>query len=287
MTTFLAELLFSAVLWGSLITWGLWRWRKRVESGIARKLLWLPLIWIGLHTALAWYGLVLPPAGQLIDADSGKPIRNIRVTTAWVSYPLSLWTTVCSGEQAHLSDENGSFAFPLAPMPTLFFGTLYRAQLIQPPGRMLAGRGAFPPKPLRGVISISHFKPNGPVSSGGPFWQCEFVIGLGASSHLLEGEEYPFDVMYREACTEALPWTLTDVYIQDLMRYAIVKGMHEPKGFVSRAPLPPFLSAELRRLQPVGCRPAGGLCASSIGAKDRDEFCSYFKQLLTLLGDDK
>ena len=285
MRTFLFEFLFSAVLWGSLFTWWLWRWRGRVESGLARKLLCLPLAWIGLHTALAWYGFVLPPSGRLVDADNGAPIKNTRVTTSWVSYPMSLWNTICSGEQAHLSDENGEFAFRFAPMPTLLFGTFYRSQLIRAPGRVLEGRGAFPLMPLIGTVPISHFTPNARIMGDGPFWQCELVIGPGASSHLLPGEEHAFDVMYRDACVEKQAWTLTDVFIQEMMRYAFLKGRADPMGFLSRLPLPPFLRDELRRLQPVGCRPAGGLCASSINPNDRDQFCRYFTKLQAAVRD--
>jgi len=185
---------------------------------------------------------------------------------------LSLWTTVCSGEQAHLSGEEGYFFFPLAPMPTLFFGTLYRGQLIQAPGRLIAGRGAIPLKPILGTVPISRYKPNSSRSVTG-LWQCEVVIGPRASKDLFRGETHPFEVLYREGCIEKRPWSYNNAFLRDMDRLE-----SQPR----RAGLQRPPSLELGRLlrEELGgrsCPSVNGSCVYAVSADLHDRFCAHFE----------
>ncbi len=280
MLTFLAEFLFSAVLWGSLLTWWLWRRRKRAQ-GFGAWLLWLPLAWFGLHTAFAWYGFILPPSGRLVEDESGKPIPNARVEAIWsTAYPVLVMLGKCAGFQAHLTDANGTFSFPFAPLPTLFLGTLVRGLQPMPPGRVLNGRTRIFPLWLRGEIRIRHYEAGKPWTdshSGG----CESKFLPQHWGGLLRGEAYPFSVAYREACVEHQPWTLTNFYNWDLWRYATVKGWHDPKEWVSLPQLPPALSVKFNALHIGPClSPDGGACAMAIDPALRAEMCSYFTEAM-------
>jgi len=286
MLTFLAEFLFSAVLWGSLITWWLWRRRKRAQSGIARKLLWLPLFWFGLHTAFAWYGFVLPPAGRLVEDQSGQPIPNARVETNWGTFPVMALIGDCPGFQAHLSDAEGDFSFRFAPVPTLFLSPAWRTIMPQVPGRFLTGRAVFFPKWLRGEMRIRHYQAG---HSAGRFMggSCQRKFLPQNWGWRLRGEEEPFSAVYREACVEQQPWTLMDLFIRDLMRYAIVKGMHDPKRFVSRLPMPPALNAKFNAIRPGACGSEEGVCATAIDPALRAEICSYFTNLIRITQEER
>ncbi len=282
MLSFLAEFLFSAILWGSLITWWFWRRRKTAIGRFRHGLLTLGMGWFGLHTAIAFYGFLLPPSGRLIDADSGEPIKNSRVIATWTSYPFTIWTSYCSGKQAHLTDADGDFAFRLAPAPTLVFGTLVRGLNPQVPGRIDNRKHALLLAPLWGDIPIQRYAP-GRKLAGGPNTGChvEILPQYDFNLEVLPGEEHPFEVMYREACVERQPWTFYDQYLQDMK-------MSGPAGRHAELPLnDPRLIAvfKLRPLiAPRGCPPIGDLCASPISADVHDTHCVYFSWLRELAG---
>jgi len=280
MLTFLAEFLFSAVLWGSLITWGLWHWRKRAQTGVARRLLWLPLAWFGLHTAFAWYGFVLPPAGRLVEDQSGQPIPNARVEAHWGAYPVLVSIGYCPGFQAHLTDADGDFSFRFAPVPTLFLGTLWRNITTQVRGRFLISRSAVFPKWLRGEMRVRPYQVGHSAQRyGGGGCKSKFLPQHWGG--LLPGEAYPFSVAYREACVEQQPWTLTNFFIWDLWRYATVKGWHDPKEWVSLPQLSPALSVKFNALHIGPClSPDGGACATAVDPALRAEMCSYFTEAM-------
>jgi len=287
MLTFLAEFLFSAVLWGSLITWWLWRWRKRAQSGFARKLLALPLFWFALQTAFGWYGLLLPPSGRLVDADSGAPIPNVRVVANWIGFlPPALWTTYCSGKQAHLSDAQGEFAFPFAPVPTLFAGVLGRGLNPLPTARIAQRRLAFGLEPLRGDMPVSQYAP-GRKLGGGPNTGCDVEIGSQYPSNLrvLPGEEHPFERTYREACIEQQTWSLTDAYLHDLVRSSRIRigELADDHPLQLAPPLP--MQEAIRRLAPDGCPPIGNRCVRAVIPEVRSEICTYLQPLHNIKGE--
>ena len=277
MNELLGELLYSAIFWGSLVTLLLCWLLRKISNRFGRAVLWLPLVWFVVHTVIAWYGFLLPPSGRLIDADSGAPIKNSRVIATWSSYPLSLWTSYCTGKQAHLTRSDGAFAFRFAPYPTLLLGSFYRGLNPEVPGRIDNQRGALMLAPLRGDVLIQRYAP-GRETFGGVGGDCDIQIAPQYSDNLqpLSGEESPFEVMYREACIEHQPWTLTDHFIRDMMmRRPKVSGGYSgwpPKD----APPEEIQHLLLEELDPRGCPPIGNECASSISSETHEKFCTYF-----------
>lgn len=122
----LAEFLYSAILWGSLVSWLLWKGLRRWRNIWCYLILGGPFLWLSLHTAIAWYGFFFPPMGRVLDDSPDRPMKGERVIATWVTYPMGLWTSHCSGRQVHLTDAEGSFAFRFAPWPTLVWGGMMR-----------------------------------------------------------------------------------------------------------------------------------------------------------------
>ncbi|MDZ4811074.1 MAG: hypothetical protein SGI99_00465 [Pseudomonadota bacterium] len=277
MLSFLAEILFSAILWGSLITWWLWRKRKTDRGRFRHGLLTFGMGWFGLHTAIALYGLLIPPSGRLIDANTGAPIKNTRVVVTWLRYPLPIFVSGCSGQQAHLTDNDGGFAFPLAPAPTLFVGTLGRSLHPQVPGRVLNGRSRIFPQWLLGDIPIRHFEPGRERIDSSPGVNCK-ALPLTAQYRrgLLRGEEHPFDLHYREACIEKQPWTLTDMYLSEMMSSSWLLGRRLSPTETITVPPSLHLLEEYRRLLALQGCPGHSLCTTTVEPAVRDKFCAYF-----------
>ncbi|MDZ4813072.1 MAG: hypothetical protein SGI99_10730 [Pseudomonadota bacterium] len=289
MNNFLSEFLYSAVLWGSLLTALLWWLRSKAKSRVSRGLLFLPFWWLVLHTAIAWYGVLIPPSGRLVDADSGEPIKNARVIATWISYPMAIWTSHCSGRQAHLTDGDGGFAFRFAPYPTLAFGTLFRGLNPKVPGRISNQKFTMLLKPLWGDVPIQKYAPGRWTSEIGPNTGCRVAIApqFDYADGLLPGEELPFDVMYREACIERQPGTFTNEYLYFMMQSSsdsagqrhVVSGLDDPKWIAVQ---------ELRpQIVPAGCPPIGNLCAVEVSAKVHDAHCEYFSWLRELNGSSQ
>jgi len=284
MMSLFAEFLFSAILWGSLITVWLWRRRAHSTGRLRRGVLTVGLAWFALHTAIAWYGFVLPPSGYLVDADSEDPIKNARVVATWGSYPMSLWTSYCSGRQAHLSDEDGHFAFRLAPAPTLIFGTFARGLNPQVPGRIGIRKVAVLLAPLWGDMRIQRYVAGRTITSGGLSTACKInIIPQYRGNRVLAAEEHPFEAMYREACVERQAWTFYDQYLQDMLLrgppggyYASEQLPDDPRQVAVRVLLPDVATG--------GCPPYGNLCVSPIDANVHDTFCTYFSWLRDLNG---
>lgn len=285
MAQFISEFFYSAILWGSLgtaVTW--WLWRRC--SSVARAFLTLPLAWIALHTAFAWYGFVIPPSVRLVDAESGQPHTNRRVIATWISYPLALWTSYCSGRQAHLTDAEGDVSFRFAPWPTLVVGTLARGLNPEILGRIDNRTSATFPLPLFGETRVHHYAPHRGIS-GGPNTGCKKSIAVQYSgSENLAGEINQFEIMLNEACLTSNPLTLTDLYMQDLVRGA---ARHTSSG------APPLAIQRLfRTFGGHGCRTSGipgglsfalssreegGICAQAIPRGVRDQLCAYYVTL--------
>jgi len=265
----ISEILYSAILWGSLGTaliWWLWR---RSTRRVIRLILIMPLGWIALHTAFAWYGFVIPPSGQLVDADTGQPHANRRVIATWISYPLSLWTSYCSGRQAHLTDAEGDFAFRYAPWPTLIFGTFVRGLNPEILGRLDNRSTALFPVPLIGDIPVDQYA-SGRNTSRGPNTECKKHIAVQYSgSQTLPGEVSQFIAMRREACVARNIWTLTDLFMLDLSRDA--------HRYTFGVAPPTAIQNLLRTFGESGCRTAeGGICAQYISTAVRDQLCAYY-----------
>jgi len=225
MSQFLSEFLYSALLWGTPITGLLWWLQRRARIGFVRKLLWLPLFWIGLNTANAWYGFLLPMSGRLVDADSGQPIAGVRVYANWHSIPMSVWYNFCTGQQAHVSDARGQFAFRFVPYPSLVFGALYRGVDPRVPGRIIVNKAGYLWAPLVGDMAIPRYVPGHRTSSQGRTSGCDGSIAPQfvnlpkgvLNQTLLPGEEHPFEVLFREACIGQRPWTYNNQYLLDLI----------------------------------------------------------------------
>lgn len=267
MNSFWSEFLFSAVLWGSLLTALLWTLRRRSARVSHRRLLAIPLLWIGAHTAFAWYGLLLPVSGRLVDADTGAPIANARVVSTWHSYPLGLWTSYCSGRQAHLTDAEGRFAFRFVPLPSLFAGTMLRGINPRVPGRINHRTLNTFPAPVLGDVEIQPYAAGRSVSRTGPNTECRAAFAPQyAGTAELPGELHPFDAMYREACVERRPWTLTDIFLTEMM-------MRRPKSATSTAP-PAQIQAGLAELAGYGCEE--GICVRAVPEETRAMFCEYY-----------
>ncbi|MGD9582898.1 MAG: carboxypeptidase-like regulatory domain-containing protein [Lysobacterales bacterium] len=275
MRTFLAEFLFSAVLWGSLITWGLWRWRKHAQRGIARKLLVLPLFWFALHTAFAWYGFVLPPSGRLVDDTSGKPIPNMRVEVRWGAYPVLASIGYCPGFQAHLTDGDGTFSFPFVPMPTLFLGTLYRGLNPVLPGRVRNGRVEIFPVWLSGEIRIRHYQPGRAADDSATGAGCKNKFLPQHWGGLLRGEPHPFEVLYKEGCIEKKPWSYTNAFLREMNRL-----QSQPRRSTTQHAMPPEIVRLIREeLGNKFCPDVRGPCVYEVGADVHDRFCEYFESV--------
>lgn len=275
MAQFISEFFYSAILWGSLgtaLTWWLWR---RFSSPLARSFLALPLGWIALHTAFAWYGFVIPPSVRLIDAESGHAHANRRVIATWISYPLALWTSYCSGRQAHLTDAEGDVSFRFAPWPTLVFGTLARGLNPDILGRIDNPALAIFPIPLFGETQVYHYAPHRSIS-GSPNTECKKTMAVQYSdSRTLLGEVNQFEVVLNEACVARNPLTLTDLFMQDLDRGA---ARYTSSG------APPLAVQRLQRtLGGHGCPGEGGVCAQFIPGGIRDQLCAYY---ITLRGPE-
>ncbi len=278
MNGFFAEFFYSAIFWGSTVTAFLWWLRSKVKGRFGRAAIWLPLGWFALHTVIAWYGFLIPPSGRLIDADSGEPIGNKRVIATWVGYPLAIWTSYCSGKQAHLSDEDGNFSFRLAPYPTLFLGTLARGLNPEVPGRIDNRKVSVLLAPIWGDLSILKYSP-GRTVLGGPNTECDVDVAPQYPNNLelLLGEKHPFEVMYREACVEHKPWTMTDRFVRDMM-------LRRPNADNSTWPILDPPPEEIQRLlldelKSRGCPPIGNECVSAISQETHGKFCTYFASL--------
>jgi len=289
MINFLAEFLFSAILWGSLITVWLWRRRAHSTGRLRRGVLTVGLAWFALHTAIAWYGFVLPPSGYLVDADSEDPIKNARVIATWGSYPMSLWTSYCSGRQAHLSDEDGHFAFRLAPAPTLIFGTLVRGLNPEVSGRIGIRKSAVLLAPLWGDVPIQHYAAGRRSNGTGPNTACKInIIPQYRGNRVLAGEEDPFEAMYVEACIEKKPWTFTGTFLRDMTwnRPNQTDPFFAVPGQPSNPVPPEILKRVYEELDQTVC-PAGGTCSSSVSPAVHRQFCEYFTSLRDADGDLK
>jgi len=265
----ISEFLYSAILWGSLattLTWWMWR---RLTHRVVRGILTLPLGWIALHTVFAWYGFLIPPSGRLVDAETGQPHANRRVIATWTSYPLALWTSYCSGRQAHLTDAEGDISFRFAPWPTLVFGTFARGLNPEILGRIDNRSVAISPIPLLGEIPVSQYVPERKLS-GDPITDCRKHIAVQYSgSRALPGEVNQFDAMLHEACVAGNTWTLTDLFMLDLDRGAA--------RYTSGGAPPPEIQNLLRTFGGHGCPPGeGGVCAQTISKEMRDQLCAYY-----------
>jgi len=281
MSQFLSEFLYSALLWGSLITGVLWWLRGRARIGIVRKLLWLPLFWFGLHTLNAWYGFLVPMSGRLVDADSGQPIPRVRVYANWESIPLSIWYNFCSGEQAHASDAEGRFAFRFVPYPSLVYGALARRLDPRVPGHIHWDKYGYFWKPLLGDMVFQHHAPGRKVS-GESHYGCDGTVAPQSvillpkgqvNRALLPGEEHPYEVLFREACIERQPWTFNNSFLNDLVR----NRPYSQNWYGLWLP-PPSISAESFRIfqEPLaqwGCVPAGGICTRAVTPELHDRLC--------------
>jgi hypothetical protein len=269
MAQIISELLYSAIFWGSLGTTLVWWFRRRSRHRVVRGILLFPLGWIALHTAFAWYGFVIPPSGRLIDADTGQPHTNRRVIATWISYPLALWTSYCSGRQAHLTDTDGDISFRFAPWPTLVFGTFVRGLNPEILGRIDNRALEIFPFPLTGNIPVDQYAPERDISWG-PNTECKKQIAVQYSdSQILPGEANQFDALRREACIVGNAWTLTDLFMQDLSRGA--------NRYASGGAPPLEIQEILRTFGQHGCRPGeGGVCVQAISKGTRDQLCAYY-----------
>ena len=264
-----SEFLYSAILWGSLATALLWWLWRRYRHRVVRGILTVPLAWVGIHTAFAWYGFVIPPSGRLIDAETGQPYANRRVIATWISYPLALWTSYCSGRQAHLSDAEGDISFRFAPWPTLIVGTFFRGLNPEILGRIDNRDMAIFPGPLFGEIPVSQYAPERDTSWF-PNTECKKLIAVQYSgSQPLPGEVNQFEAMRHEACVAGNAWTLTDLFMRDLDRGAA--------RYTSGGAPPLAIQQRLLTLGGHGCRPGeGGVCAQAISKEVRDQLCAYY-----------
>lgn len=271
MAQVISEFFYSAILWGSLVTAVTW-WLWRRCSGITRAFLTLPLVWIALHTAFAWYGFVIPPSVRLVDAESGHPHTNRRVIATWISYPLALWTSYCSGRQAHLTDAEGDVSFRFAPWPTLVVGTLARGLNPEILGRIDNRTSATFPLPLFGETRVHHYMPDRDTSWF-PNTGCKRTIAAQyPGSETLPGEVNQFEAMLDEACVTNNPLTLTDLYMRDLARAAA--------RYAPNLTSPLAIQVGLRTFGGHGCAPGeGGVCAEAIPQEVRNEFCAYYATL--------
>ncbi len=285
MIDYLAEFFYSAIFWGSIVTALLWWLRRKIENRFGRAAIWVLFGWFALHTVIAWYGFLIPPSGRLIDADSGEPIGKSRVVSAWISYPTSPWSAGCSGRQAHLTDDNGQFAFRFAPYPTLISGSLMRGLLMSPPGRVPEGKGDWSFKPLSGTTLIHRFKPGHRVTGNSVGTICETAVDSQENHALLPGEAHPFEVMYREACVERQPSTLTDAYLREMMR---LRSILQDSVWNWPPPDSPPTNIQQQQRKYLGlegrCVEGSGVCASAIEPGLRDEFCVYFTSLRSIGG---
>ena len=278
MKILLAEFLYSAILWGSLATLLLWWLRRRVTNKWGQRFLFVPFWWLAIHTAIAWYGFVLPPSGRLVDADSGEPIKNTRVIATWLSYPMAIWVSHCSGRQAQLTDADGDFAFRFAPFPTLLFGTTLRGINPQVPGRIDHRELAFVLVPIWGKLPIQKYAPGRSLSELGTNTECRVDIApqFVQPFKLLSGEENPFDLMYREACIEKRPDTYTNSYMHNLMSssadyagYRFSEKDRSDPRWQAVQKWWPFLGN-------TGCPLIGGVCAAGIPPEAHDGMCEFY-----------
>ncbi len=293
MNTVLAEISYSAILWGSLIVALLWYVRSRIRHEFSRVLLWIPLGWFGLHTVIAWYAFFIPPGGRLIDAATGVPIGNRRVVTTWISYPIPIiGISTCTGRQAHLTKEDGTFAFRFAPYATLFSGTYRRFVNPMVPGHYDESWDGYWLTPPRGDMRARRYfvgRQNVPMPIGK--W-CEFsstpqyeygapyvskqrpagIVGL------LPGEEPPFDATYREACIEKRDWTLNYIYMKAMLDEARYSGPRlELGGGLPIAP-PASMQYEMDQIA-IGCDAHNGTCTKAIVPEVRESFCGYMAEV--------
>ncbi|MGD9582355.1 MAG: carboxypeptidase-like regulatory domain-containing protein [Lysobacterales bacterium] len=284
MSQSLSEFLYSALLWGTLITGLLWWLRGRTRISLVRKLLWLPLLWIGLHTANAWYGFLVPISGRLVDADSGQPLAGVRVYAHWSSIPLSPWYSTCSGEQAHASDAEGRVAFRFVPYPSLVFGVVFRGLDPRVPGRVGMGKAAFFLVPLLGEMRFQRFAPGRSMAYQGSTSGCDGTIAPQfvpfpkgqVNRTLLPGEEHPFEFLFREACIERQPWTYTDQYMRELIWKRPYSQDQFGQWTVAPQPMPSDLYRSIQeQLDPRGCPPIGDACAYAVSPELHDQLCEF------------
>jgi hypothetical protein len=291
MNDFLAEFFYSAIFWGTLVTGFLWWLHRKNPKGFVGAVIWLPLLWFGAHTAVAWYGFFLPPSGRLIDADSREPIKNSRVVATWRSYPLPIvWIDYCVGRQAHLVDSDGAFSFRFAPYPTLLVGSMWRTVDPAVPGRHTDRRNLPPLSAPTGDVLIRRLKPGGSqVLVEQSDYYCHFSFapqyfysaqerhkGLHfARVGLLPGEEHPFETTYREACIERHEATLAGNYMRGMMIVSRLTGRNL-KSETPLLPIPPVVEQAFALPDPAQCPLGFGRCEDKVTPELRAQFCEYF-----------
>lgn len=215
----LAEFLYSAILWGSLISWLLWKALRRWRNVWSYLLLGGPFLWLSLHTLVGWYGFFFPPMGRVLDDSPDRPMAGERVIATWVTYPLGLWTNYCSGRQVHLTDSDGEFAFRFAPWPTLVWGSLQRGVNSRVAGRIGESTLQMIWQWPHGDRIVRRFSASDPNRYVGPNTSCRVYL---YPMHTVA--EYPtaagaleFNRLYRELCIERAPWAANSSLLVDMV----------------------------------------------------------------------
>jgi len=288
MPDFLYEFFYSALLWGSLVTWGLWRLRKHIHGGYSGMALWLVLVWFGWHTAVAWFDFVLPPGARLIAAESGQPLAAKRAVLTWHSYPIPIiWLNFCTGRQAHLTDGRGKVSFRFTPYPSLISGTFSRSLQMVVPGRVDESKESTLLMPIRGDMKTSRLEGGG----GGYghdsiscyryrpqyYYHQNTRQPWARRAGLLPGEEDPFEITFREACIEQQDWTRNYWYIDKMMFHTPSLGGRRDQE--PPMPLPEPLEQFLKEYGDKPCDRRYGTCERRISPARHAEFCAYFSDL--------
>jgi len=260
----LAEFLYSAILWGSLISWLLWKIMRRWPNVWSILLLGGPFLWLCLHTVIAWYGFFFPPMGRVLDDSPDRPMAGERVIATWVTYPMGLWTSYCSGRQVHLTDSDGEFTFRFAPWPTLVWGSLQRGVNSRVPGRIGVRTLSFFWDWPHGDRQMRRLHVGSSAIETGPSTQCRVNIAPQHEPDLVPvpTERPSFLRLYEELCVHRYAWAANGTFIRDLRHWQRPLGLGTP--------FPPELNSSFMKT-------TGSYNVMAIPSELHDPYCEHFR----------
>ncbi|AVP96202.1 hypothetical protein C7S18_02895 [Ahniella affigens] len=265
-STLVFEFLTSAVLWGTLVTILVIRLRNALDPGWRRKFVSVGLAWVALHTGIAWYLLVLPTSGTIVESTTGQPISGVRVDNYWHTYPIGIFVTACSGRQARVTDAGGHFSFPFVPVTSLLMGTFYRSVMPKVEGRLKTARNSFIPYPLRGEIPIFAFDSKADGATQSFARGCDVLLGPSVKNGKLPGQRSALSFLFSEACVEKRAHTRTDRYLLELISESnLVRS-------------PPSVRLQELYMQLLGgargpCVGGGGRCVLAASEQEANSVC--------------
>ncbi len=203
-----ASVLTSFLFWAVLLWLIAFVWFRRGIKGKRRLRAGL-LAFLSWKLALALYVTAVPMQGQLVQAETGKPVSGALVVGAWVGSP-GIVVLSCWGSRWERTDSQGRFRFSLAPALSMIH---YKGEIaeVRFPGRYTAVSHAIFPRRPATEYSVQKYV------AGHEYPQKVFNEHYcGVSNGVPYGTDGTYRALYQSACIDREPWTATNRYFYDL-----------------------------------------------------------------------